>query len=87
MVLYQALGWGIFWIGLIMGIILFVSYRKLYPVFYMISIALYVFTAGFMIDVFNFGKLGILATLVISAIIFMALGHYLSTIFTSSKSK
>ena len=87
MVFYQALGWGIFWIALVLGIILFASYRKLFPVFYMISIALYIFTAGFIIDVFDFGKLGILTTLVVSAAIFMVIGYYLSTIFTDSKSR
>jgi len=83
MVFYQILGWGIFWIGLILGIVLFAKYRKLYPVFYMISIALYVFTAGFIIDVFSLGKFGILLTLVVSAVLFMVLGYYLSTVLTN----
>jgi|TARA_Y100000310_G_C20702899_1_gene831648 hypothetical protein len=77
---YPLLGWGVFWVGLIMGIILFAIYKKIYPVFYMISIALYIFTAGFTIDVFEFGKLGILTVLVISAVVFMVGGYYLSQI-------
>ena len=77
---YPILGWGVFWIGLIVSIILFSIYRKLYPVIYLISVSLYIFTVGFMIDVFNFQELGILITLVVSAIVFMALGFYLSRV-------
>jgi hypothetical protein len=46
----------------------------------MASVALYIFTASFMIDVFHLGKLAILATLVFSAVIFMVLGYYLSQV-------
>ena len=77
---YPFLGWAVFWIGLILGIILFSIYKKIYPVFYVISILLYVFTAGFTIDVFDLGRLGILSVLVISAILFMSLGFYLSKV-------
>ncbi|MBT3643004.1 hypothetical protein HN604_03970 [archaeon] len=77
---YPFLGMALFWISLIIGIILFANYKKIYPVFYMISVALYIFTAGFAIDVFNIAKFGILSILVISAIIFMGLGHYFSKI-------
>ena len=82
---YGYLGWAIFWISLIIGIILFIKSKKLYPVVYLISIALYVFTAGFIIDVYSFGKLGILLTLVISAIVFMLLGYYFSRLIRSEK--
>jgi len=85
MVFYQILGWGVFWISLILAIVLFSVYKKLYPVFYLISIALYIYTAGFMIDTFSFGKFGILTTLVVSAVIFMILGYYLSKVFRSNK--
>ncbi|MBS3089403.1 hypothetical protein J4461_00810 [Candidatus Pacearchaeota archaeon] len=78
MVFYPILGWGVFWVGFILAIILFAKYKKLYPVFYMISVALYVFTAGFVIDVFNLGQIGILSILVLSALLFMFLGYYLS---------
>jgi hypothetical protein len=74
------LGWGIFWVSFIIAIILFAKYKKMYSVFYLISIALYIFTAGFAIDVFEFGEFGILATLVISAVVFMLLGFYLSKV-------
>lgn len=86
MVLFYGMwGWGIFWISLIVGIILFVKSKKLYPVIYLISIALYVFTAGFVIDAYSLGKLGILLTLVISAIVFMLLGYYFSKIIHSKE--
>jgi hypothetical protein len=81
MVFYEALGWGVFWISFVLAIILFAKYKRIYPVFYLISVALYIFTAGFIIDVFNLGKFGILSVLVISAIVFMVLGYYLSKVF------
>lgn len=81
---YPILGWGVFWVALIVGIILLVKFKKFHPVIYLISISLYVFTMGFMIDVFVFGRLGIMLTLIISAIIFMGLGFYFSRIFKSS---
>ena len=77
---YPFLGWGVFWVGLILAIVLFAIKKKIYPVFYIASIALYIFTAGFTIDVFELGKIGILSILVLSAIIFMGLGYYLSKI-------
>lgn len=78
---YPILGWGTFWVALIIGIILFVKSKKFYPIIYLISISLYIFTAGFMIDVFEFERLGIMTTLILSAIIFMVLGYYFSRIF------
>ena len=75
---YPALGILLFWVGLIVAIILFASYKKLYLVFYTVSVALYVFTAGFFIDVFDVGKVGVLLTLIFSAVIFMVLGAYLA---------
>jgi len=75
------LGWALFWIVLIAAVVIFIKYKKMYPVFYLISIALYIFTMGFMIDVFEFGKLGILLTLAFSAVLFMVLGFYLSKVF------
>jgi hypothetical protein len=87
MVFYPILGWGVFWVSFILAIVLFVKYRKLYTVFYLISIALYIFTAGFAIEVFEFGKFGILSTLVISAVIFMLLGYYLSKVLDLKESK
>jgi hypothetical protein len=75
---YDTLGWFIFWISLIVAIVLFAVYKKPSNVFYLSSVSLYVFTAGFVIDVFKFERFGILAVLVLSAIVFMGLGYYLS---------
>ena len=77
---YPFLGWGVFWIGMILAIVLFAIYKKLYPVLYLVSISLYIFTIGFMIDVFHFEKFAVLASLVVSALVFMGLGYYLSQV-------
>jgi len=82
---YPILGWGVFWIGLVISIVLFSIYKKLYPVIYLISIALYIFTIGFIIDVFELQETGVLVTLVVSAILFMALGFYLSKVIHLGK--
>jgi len=79
---YPLMGWAVFWIGLIVAIVLFSSYKKIYSVFYLVSVSLYIFTVGFMIDVFKFGKGPILTTLVFSALLFMVLGYYFSVIFS-----
>ena len=77
---YPFLGWAVFWISVITSIVLFAKYKKMSSIFYLISVSLYIFTAGFAIDVFEFGKFGILTTLVLSALIFMLLGYYLSKV-------
>ena len=87
MAFYEILGWFIFWISLIVAIILFAKYKKVSNVFYLTSISLYVFTAGFVIDVFQFGRFGILATLIFSALLFMVLGYYLSQVLGSETSQ
>jgi len=81
-------GWGVFIISFILAIILFARHKKFYPVMYMVSIALYIYTAGFSITAFQLGKFAILAVLIVSAVIFMLLGFYLSTVIhLNSKSK
>jgi len=87
MVWYPFLGWSVFLIGLIVAISLFSNMKRLYSVFYVASISLYIFTAGFYMDVFNLTKGGILAVLVISAVIFMLLGWYFSRIFGREKGR
>lgn len=82
MVFYPILGWGVFFISFVLAIVLFAVYRKLYTIFYLISVALYVFTLGFAIDVYNFGRFGVLASLVVSAGLFMLLGYYLSQVIS-----
>ena len=75
---YPVLGWIVFWIALVVAIIMFAKTKKFHPVMYLSSVALYIFTIGFAIDVFNMGKLGILSLLIFSAIIFIAIGFYFS---------
>lgn len=78
---YPFLGYGIFWIGLIVSIILYAMKRKWYPIMYLISVSLYIFTVGFIIDVFELSKNGILLTLALSALVMIGLGVYLSKKF------
>lgn len=78
---YPLLGHGIFWLGLLVAIILYAVKRKWYPVMYLISISLYIFTIGFTIDVFNIPKNGILGLLALSALIMIGTGYYLSKKF------
>ncbi|MBS3082171.1 hypothetical protein J4416_04560 [Candidatus Pacearchaeota archaeon] len=84
---YPFLGWTVFIISLIIAIIIFSSKRKFYPIFYLISISLYIFTAGFYIDVYNLAKGGILSVLAVSAVLFMFIGWYFSKIFQSNNSR
>lgn len=78
-------GWGIFFIGLVIAIILFLVKRKFYPVMYLVSVALYVFTFGFVIDAFDMGKNSILLLLAFSSLIFILAGVYFSYKFKSKK--
>lgn len=78
---YPFLGWADFIISLIIAIIIYAKSRKFYPIFYLIAISLYVFTAGFYIDVYDLTRGGILMVLVISAVLFMLAGWYFSKIF------
>jgi len=78
MVWYPILGTSIFWLGLIASIILYAVMRKWYPMMYLISICLYIFTVGFVIDVFDFVKNSILLTLAFSAALMIFVGWYLS---------
>ncbi len=73
-------GYPIFIIGLIIAIVQFAKYKKIYSVLYTSSICLYVFTVGFAIDKFNLGKNLTLGILIFSAVIFIFLGRYLSKI-------
>lgn len=78
---YPVLGHGVFWIGLITAVILFAVKRKWYPIMYLISVCLYIFTVGFVIDVFDLSRNGILGILALSAVIMIGLGLYLSKRF------
>jgi len=78
-------GWGIFFIGLIISIVLFAVNRKFYPVMYLVSIATYIFTIGFVIDAFDIGKNGVLLLLALSAVVFIVLGMYFASKFDKKK--
>ena len=80
---YPFLGWSVFIVSLIIAIIIYARVKKFYPIFYLIAISLYVFTAGFYIDVYDLTKGGILMVLVISAVIFMLAGWYFSKMLHS----
>jgi hypothetical protein len=82
---YTYLGWPLFWICVVLSLVLLSKYKKVYPIFYMISVFLYIFSVSFMIDTFNIGEFGILFTLFISAIVFMVLGYYLSKVLVNLK--
>ena len=81
MVWYPFLGYGTFWTGLVVAIILFAMKRKWYPLMYLISICLYIFTVGFVIDVYDFSKNWVLLILAFSALLMIGLGVYLSKKF------
>ena len=80
-------GWGIFFIGLVVAIILYAVKQKFYPVMYLVSIATYIFTIGFVIDAFDLGKNVVLLLLGLSAVIFILLGFYFSKKFEKVKEK
>ncbi len=75
---YPYMGHGIFWIGLVVAIILYAMKRKWHPIMYLISVSLYIFTVGFVIDVFDLSKNGILLSLAFSAVVMIGVGFYLS---------
>ena len=78
-------GWGIFFIGLVVAIILFAIKKRFYPVMYLISIATYIFTVGFVIDAFSFNKNMILVTLAVSSLLFILAGVYIGIKFEKAK--
>jgi UDP-N-acetylmuramyl pentapeptide phosphotransferase/UDP-N-acetylglucosamine-1-phosphate transferase len=80
-------GWGIFFIAFIVAIILFAVKRKFYPIMYLISIATYIFTLGFVIDAFDLSKNFILLLLALSAILFILAGVYFAKKFEKHKQK
>ena len=85
MVWYPLIGWGVFWLGLIIAIILYAMKRKWYPIMYLISVCVYVFTVSFVIDAYDLSKNGILGALAFSAAIMISLGFYLSKRFQKKK--
>jgi len=76
MVWYQPVGIGIFFLSAIVSLILYLLYRKFYPIAYVIFLALYIFTLSYLIDVFQLGKNWILGLLAVTAVVMMFLGYY-----------
>ena len=52
---------------------------------YLVSIATYIFTVGFVIDAFDFQKNAILLTLAISSVLFILAGVYIAYKFEERK--
>ena len=75
---YPVVGHFSFWVGLIISIIIYSIKRKWYPILFIISVALYIFTVGFIMDVFALSRDGILLMLVLSAAAMIGMGFYLS---------
>jgi membrane protein implicated in regulation of membrane protease activity len=80
-------GWSIFFFGLVAAIILFAIRRKFYPAMYLVSIAVYIFTIGFVIDAFDLGRNWVLLLLALSAVVFILLGLDFSRKHDKRKSK
>ncbi|GEM_PF-1666080 len=79
------LGWGVFSLGVVAAIILFAVKKRFYPVMYLVSIATYIFTIGFVIDRFDLGKNSILLALAFSSLAFILAGVYFTKKFSQKK--
>jgi Kef-type K+ transport system membrane component KefB len=79
------LGWGTFFIGLVAAIIIYAIKRKFYPIMYLVSIATYFFTVGFVIDAFDLDRDFVMLLLGFSAVLFILLGFYFSKKFSEKK--
>ncbi len=78
MTFYPVLGGAVFALSLLGAIILYSVTRKWYPVFYVLSIALYIYTVGYVIDVFDLQKDFIFLVLLVSAGVMLLVGWYLN---------
>ena len=78
MVLFHILGDVIFLIGLVVAVLLFAAKKKWFMIMYLISICVYIFTIGFVVDVFDLSKDQILLILAFSSGIMIGAGVYLS---------
>ena len=67
-------------ITIIMLIIFYVKSKKFYPLFYILSIFTYINFVAYVIDAFDFGKVGVFLMLLISAVVLSLLGVYFSKI-------
>jgi uncharacterized protein YebE (UPF0316 family) len=78
MVWSQILERTILWIALIASVVLYSLKRRWYQVMYLVSLALYIFTVVFVIDVFDISKNWILFLLAFSTCVMVGVGFYLS---------
>ena len=74
---YPAVGFSVFWLGLIASIILYLAKRKWYPIAYLIAGALYLFTVSFVIDIFRLGPNFIISILAFSAFLMIGAGYFI----------
>jgi len=74
----SAIGILILLAGIITSITLYAIKKKWYPVMFIISVGLLVFTSIFIIDVFDLSKNGILIVLASTTVVMLAIGYYSS---------
>lgn len=74
-----ALGILTYIVALILAIIFYIRYKKVYLVVIIASIATYIFAVFYTWDIFELNKNWILAMLVLSTLIMMGLGKYFSS--------
>lgn len=75
---YGPFGISIFWVALIAAIIIYATKRKWYPIAFLISASIYVFTVGYVIDIFDLSRELILLSLAVSAALMIGAGFYLT---------
>ena len=73
-----ALGIVIFIIGIIVSMIYYFAYKKLFLISYIASISTYIFSVFYMLDVYNLNKNYVLLILFLSSILMIFLGKYFS---------
>ncbi len=78
MVWYEIVGWLVFFAALIIGIVLFSTYKKFYHIMFLISISLYVFALTYSIEIFKLSNNIIMFLLIFSALLMIGMGYYLS---------
>lgn len=71
------LGWVILVISVIIGLVMLVNKKKIFPLLYISSAATYAYGIGFIIDKFHLSDAGVFGLLIISGIIMILLGIYL----------
>ncbi|MEK6852942.1 MAG: hypothetical protein AABX59_03620 [Nanoarchaeota archaeon] len=72
-----SLGYGLLVVSIIVGLILLFTKRKIFPLLYTASAALYAYGISFTIDRFHLSKTWILILLIFSGILMILIGMYL----------